>query len=164
MAQSENTQKTKRVTNWMNVAIAVAYLLTMAGMGFINQDSSRTIWIVIPFFCLFLPMAWFAIGAYSYWDAKLPMTEEQKKGSIVRMRHSVVGVIVVSAVNMILDIVFILRCKVFGLSFNTTLGHSGAGADMRLMPELFYMFGFVVLIALSVVFAKIYNKYYGFIQ
>lgn len=100
----ENGRKRTRIANFV---FGIGMFLMLLAAGFINQDSSRTIWILMPYFCLFLPCAYMLIGAGSYWGAPVRMEHAVYNGTIIRMQRSCWGIIVVSAVNVVLDLVFI---------------------------------------------------------
>lgn len=158
----------KKKTGRINLLFVVLYFVFIVGIGLLNQDSSRTLWIVIPYFCMFLPLALFAGGAYTYWHAALPMTPEVYKASIVRMRHSIIGMLGLAGLNIILDIIFIIRHFSGNVAFNTTVDKMGQNTSLRLSGELIYIGGFLILIGISIAFAKVYDKYYtdinGFTQ
>lgn len=136
-------EKGKKRTNWINFFFVILFFAGEIGLGLINQESSRTIWILLPYFTLFLPMAYFAVGAYSYATSPAQMERAAYRGSILRMHRSVLGIIILSVINMALDLVYIVTHK------------------PDIFRELLYIGGFAVILVIAIGFALVYNRNYA---
>lgn len=134
----------KKKTRIMNFLFGLGMLTLVLAAGLINADSSRTIWIVIPYIFLFLPCAYMLIGAGAYWGTPLRMEHAAYNNSIIRMQRSCWGVIVLSIINAILDIVFIV------------LNHK----TIDMGREVLYCVILVVLMAVGIAFGKYFDKVY----
>lgn len=134
----------KKKANLMNVLFGMSMLLLTIAAGLMNADSSRTAWIVFPYLFLFLPCAYMLFGAHSFWGAKIRMEKVVYDTTITRMRRSCWGVIILSAVNSILDIVYIF------LNFS----------DMNKIREFSYLVCMAVLLAVGIAFGKYFDKTY----
>lgn len=138
----------KKKTNWINLGFAVGFLIMMIFAGLVNQDSSRTFWVLFPYIFLFLPSAYMAIGAFSYWSVPLKMERADYIGSVIRLRHSATAIIVLSSINIILDFVFIL------------LYHE----TVQIGKELIYMAGLAIMLAMGIFYGICYDKMFSKIQ
>ena len=47
-------ERQKKKTNLVNIGFAAVFFLIQIAMGMVNQDSSRTFWIVYPYLFIFL--------------------------------------------------------------------------------------------------------------
>ena len=50
------SEKEKKKTNWINMAFAAILLVLQVVAGMVNQDSSRTFWVLYPYLFTFLPV------------------------------------------------------------------------------------------------------------
>ena len=91
-----------------NFLFGGSMLLIAVLAGMLNPESSRTAWIVFPYIFLYLPCAYMLFGAYAFTGAKLKMEKACYDGSIVRMMRSCRGVIILSILNVILDVVYMI--------------------------------------------------------
>ena len=117
-------------------------LAVLAGM--INPESSRTAWIVFPYIFLYLPCAYMLFGAYAFTGVKLRMEKAAYDGSIVRMMRSCRGVTVLSIVNVILDVVYMI------LHFDT----------MDRMKEFSYCGCLVLVAVIGIAFGIYFDRTY----
>lgn len=100
-------QAKKRTCAACNFAAALFALGSLIGAGLANQDSSHTIWIVIPYLCLFLPVGYWFIGALFFCMAPLRMERPVYEGSLLRILHSCRGILVLAAGNLVLELVYL---------------------------------------------------------
>ena len=63
----------KKKTGLVNLGFALALMAVQIAAGMVNQDSSRTFWIVYPYLFVFLPAIYFLIGAVSFWGCPVVM-------------------------------------------------------------------------------------------
>lgn len=138
-------EEEKKKTAIMNFVFFVLFGVLEVAIGMINPDSSRTAWVIFPYIFLFLPIAYFFIGAYTYVGLPVKMEHAAYRGSIVRMRRSAMGIIILAIVNIIADVVFMI---IYRNSLNWA-------------REIIYCVGLVIILVLAVIFGKrMFDKYY----
>lgn len=49
------TEQEKKKSNWLNMAFAAVLLILQVAAGMVNQDSSRTFWVLYPYLFTFPP-------------------------------------------------------------------------------------------------------------
>ena len=138
-------ERQKKKTNLVNIGFAAVFFLIQIAMGMVNQDSSRTFWIVYPYLFIFLPVAYFFVGAASYWSDPLRMQKAQYETGIARMRRSCIGAAFLAVFSAVLDVIYMLQ-------------HLGS---MRLGRELLYLLCHILFLAAAFLYGKYYNKAYG---
>jgi hypothetical protein len=138
-------QKRKQQTGRVNLGVSAAFFALEVAAGLINPDSSRTVWIVLPYFFLFLPMGFLASGALAYLRAPLRMERVAYEHSLVRLRRSCIAVMVLAGVNLLLDAVF--------LAMHASQIHIGR--------EVLYLLCFAAMEALGIFYGKRYDRMYG---
>lgn len=137
-------ERQKRRTNRVNICFSVLFLLLQVVMGMVNQDSSRTFWIVYPYLFLFLPLAYFFVGAVSYCSDPLRMQKAQYETGLARMRRSCNGAMVLAVISAALDVVYMLL-------------HHG---EIRMGRELLYLLCHILFLAAVFLYGRYYNKAY----
>ena len=135
----------KKKTNWVNTGFAAVLILIQTAAGMVNQDSSRTFWIVYPYLFIFLPLAYLFIGAVSYWSDPLKMQKAQYETGLARMKRSCIGSAVLMIISAALDVVYIF------------LHH----AEIRMGRELLYLLCHILFLAAAFSYNRYYNKTYG---
>lgn len=141
----EHGKKKARVRN---VGFGVGMLLAFGIAGMINPDSSRTAWIVFPYLCIFLPCAYMLLGAHSFWNAPIKMKRSLYQVSIVRMQRSCWGVIILAALNIILDFVYMILHR----------------ASLHWMKEIGYCGCLILILSIGIGFGKYFDKNYTPVQ
>lgn len=134
----------KKRTNLVNMGAALAFLVIQTAAGMVNQDSSRTFWIVYPYLFVFLPVAYFLIGAVSYWGCPLRMQKAQYETGLARIRRSCAGAMVMAGICMALDLVYIFI-------------HHG---DVRMGREIVYLLCHGLLLAVGFLYGRYYDRIY----
>lgn len=99
-------EQEKKKSNWLNMAFAAVLLILQVAAGMVNQDSSRTFWVLYPYLFTFLPVFYFLVGAFSYWSDPLRMQKAQYETGIARMKRSCIGSMVMTIISVILDIIY----------------------------------------------------------
>lgn len=138
-------EEQKKKTNWVNIGYTVALIILQVVAGMLNQDSSRTFWIVYPYLFIFLPLAYMFIGAVSYYSDPLRMQKAQYETGLARIRRSCIGSMVLVGISAVLDIVYMI------------LHH----AAIRMGREMLYLFCHILFLAVAFMFGKYYDKTYG---
>lgn len=135
----------KAKTAALNLLFSFLFVGLHVAAGIVNASSSHTFWIVFPYFFLFLPEAYMFVGVISYALAPVRMERADYMGSIVRMKHSCMAVLVLAGINMLLDLFYMIRY------------HAG----IMLGRELFYFGCFAVLAALCVLYGFCYDRMFA---
>ncbi len=137
--------KQKRKNSCICIVYSLCELLIFVLAGLINQDSSRTFWIVFPYLFLFLPIAFQLLGAINLILSDDIMAEKSFNNSLGRIKTSARLLIVLSVINLVLDIVFILL-------------HFG---QIAISSEIIYMVCIVLIIIASIIFGFIFDKLFA---
>lgn len=135
----------RKKTGMVNLAAAVFLLGIQVAAGMVNQDSSRTFWIVYPYLFLFPPLAYMFAGAAAYLGAPRRMQRVQYETGIARIRRSCRGAMALETLCAILDMVYIFLY--FG--------------EVRLERELLYLFCHILFLAAAFCYGRYYNRTYG---
>ncbi len=138
-------EKKKKQTNWINFAFSVAFILVIICAGMINPDSSRTVWIVYPYLFTYLPVAFFLIGCINYGFAKTMMTDEVYQTGLMRIKHSVYAIFIMSGLDILLDLIYII------------VNH----ANINVLHEVEYILFYPVMILIGLIFSKYYDRTYS---
>lgn len=138
-------EKRKKQTGMINLAIVICFFVLEIVAGMLNPDSSRTGWIVFPYFFLFLPMAYMALGAFAYLTVPLKMQNSQYQNSLVRLRRSCIAILVLAGINILMDLIYIF------IHFS----------DIQLYMEIMYLLCFVFMELTGFFYGKIYDRMYG---
>lgn len=139
----EESQKKK--TAWVNLFFSVLLFAIQLFAGMLNQDSSRTFWIVYPYMFVFLPVAYMFLGAVTYFGVPHKMQKAHYETSLMRLRHSCVGAMILVGISGLLDIVYIIRNR----------------GSIRMGMELCYLFLHVLFLLMAVLYGKYYDRTYG---
>lgn len=138
-------KKQKKKTIIENFLYVIAILALQILSGCINPDSSRTAWIVFPYFFIFIPIGYMFMGAVEYIRTPLKMQKVQFERSIERMRRSGIGIIIFTVISMVLDIVFMIL-------------HA---SNMNVLREILYFSLHLAIIAVVLLFSRFYNRNYA---
>ena len=110
-------EKKKRKGALINLCFCFIFLLLQIAAGLINQSSSRTAWIFFPYIMIFLPIAYFFAGAYTFVAIKsdvestqnsFSLSRKEWEKSLARCKHAGSALLVLSGINALLEIVFIV--------------------------------------------------------
>lgn len=135
----------KKKTNRVNIGYTVVLIALQIAAGMLNQDSSRTFWIVYPYLFIFLPLAYMFVGAVSYYSDPLRMQKAQYETGLARIRRSCIGAMVLTGISAVLDVVYII------------LHH----AEIHMGREILYLLCHILFLAVAFMFGKYYDKTYG---
>jgi hypothetical protein len=138
-------EKQKKKTGMYNLLGAVLLLAVQIVAGLVNQDSSRTFWIVYPYLFTFLPLAYLVAGAVRYLEAPLRMQKAHYETSIARIKHSCIGTMVLAGFSVVLDIVYML------------LHHDA----IHMGRELCYLGCHIFYLFLAAVYGRYYDRTYS---
>lgn len=121
------------------------FLLIYLGAGLINPDSSKTAWIVFPYFFLFLPVGFNLLGAFNLVGQKCRMEKAGYEESIIRLKRSSIAILVLSVFNIVLDLIFIC------INYK----------EINFVIEISYILILLMLIASVIAFGVKYDKMFG---
>ena len=138
-------EKDFKKNKFICLGFGILFLLIYLGAGSLNPDSSRTIWIVLPYFFMFLPLAYNILGVINLFGLKTRMEKVQYEESIIRVKNCSMAVLVMAAINIILDLIFIFLNR----------------ADLNFAIQLFYILLLLMLIIAVIAFGKKYDKMFG---
>lgn len=139
------TEQQKKRYAWVNLLFALLTAGAFALGGCINPDSSRTAWIVFPYLCMFLPIGYLFIGAVSFFDAHLRMERAAYEGSLLRIMRSCRGILIMTALSALLDVLFII------------LYHG----RIQLGKELLYLVSHLLIGGIVIGYGILYDRMYG---
>ena len=142
-----NETEKKQVNLWNWFYFAGMFLFWLLA-GLVNQDSSRTFYVLFPYYFIFLPIIYFGYGALNFSGVSSNMDGVAYDGSIRRMHRSGLGIIIWTGINILLDIIYII------LNFQT----------VNLWKEVVYSVFLIGIILVGFLFAKFYDKTYAFLM
>lgn len=116
--------------------------------GFYDNAGSHCLYVMIPYICIFLPAAYFMLGAFNVWQAEVQMTTEQYDKSFGRCKRMPIVIIALSVVSIICDVIFIISNR----------------ATISFENELMFLFFLIVLAFVNCVFYKIYKPAFDCIK
>ncbi len=135
----------KRKTNLANLGFTGLLWAVQIGAGMVNQDSSRTFWIVYPYLFLYLPLAYLFLGAATYLEVSLRMQRVQYETGVTRIRRSLKGAMALSGVCLVLGLVYLAL-------------HFG---EIQVGRELIYLLCHCLFLAVAFLYARYYNRTYS---
>ena len=134
--------KTKKKIQGVCLAFGVLLLAALMIPGLLNQPSSRSIMVCLPYVVMFLPLIFFFFGIFSFFQASLLLTRERFDKSVLRMKHSVVALFVLAVISVLCEVIWIIMNK-------------GGEAPVK---EFIYLLCHIPLMILVFVFGKYYDK------
>ena len=143
-------EKTKKRSVWQFTLFEVLLLAELLGQGMLNQTSSRTLWIVLPYLFQILPVLLMLVGTFEYKLSRLHMVRSEYDKGVARMRRSAYGLIVLTAVSFICTLVYII------------LRHGNEEFDPA--KEVIYLLWHFLTVGLMVLYGKLYSKYFSQIE
>lgn len=132
-----------------NAVILFVFVCLILGVqiiaGLVNQDSSRTAWIVFPYLMIFVPVAYMFRGFLGFAVCPSRMQKVQFETGIERCRRSAIGILILTSLSLMLDVVYMVLHRV----------------ELCVEKELLYAGCHIVLIMLIIFFGKYYNKVFS---
>lgn len=135
----------KKKTNLVNLGFSLLFILLQTAAGMVNQDSSRTFWIVYPYLFIFLPASYFLVGAVSYLGYPLRMQKAQYETGLARIRRSCIGIMALAGLCAALDLVYIFIHR----------------SQVNIGRELVYLLFQGLLLAAGFAYGRYYDRTYG---
>lgn len=138
-------EQKKKNTNLINLGFAAFLAVILLLTGMVNQSSSRTFWVVYPYLFIYLPLIYLIIGVIDYLGCGLHIQIDVYDKSIRRIRHSVWGIIIMSGIAVICDVIYLILFH----------GH------IELARELIYLAGLVFLVVTGVCYGICYDRMFA---
>lgn len=138
---SDTEKKKSSYINLMFV-IGIAAVWILAGM--VNQDSSRTGWIVFLYLFTYLPLIYALFGVAVYWESGTVMSCLQYQQGLLRIRRSLLAVLVMDALGILAELLFIFLYRM----------------EIHAVRELAYLFLHLPVIALVMIYGYYYDHTY----
>ena len=140
-------EKNKKKTYLPCIGFMVAALAVLILQGMLNQPSSRTIWVVMPYIFQFLPVLFFGVGIVEYATCPIRMQREQYDKGVQRMRHCAIGFLVLSVISGMADVVFLVGQL--------------SGYEQGKGREFIYFALHFASVAIAFLFARYYNRIFA---
>ena len=138
-------EKEKKKTYIPCVLFGVLMLISLLMQGLINQSSSRTIWVVLPYFIQYLPALFYLLGVMEYVSSTMRMTRSQYEKGIGRMRFCAVALIVLAVISGICDLIYIII----------------RNGEYLIFREVLYLSIHLVTIMIAATFGRYYNRHFS---
>ena len=134
--------KTKKKIQFICLIFGLLMLAALLVPGLLNQPSSRSVMVCLPYVLIFLPLIFFFFGVFSFFQASLLLTRERFDKSVLRMKHSAIAIIVLVVISAICGTIWFIMNK-------------GGEAPLK---ELVYLLSHIPLAVLAVIFGRYYDK------
>ena len=138
----EMSDSGKKQSSCVNFAFVLGIAAFQLLAGMVNQDSSRTGWIVFLYLFTYLPLIYAFFGVFTYWEAGTTMSCLQYQHGLMRIRKSLFAVLVMDVIGIAFEIIYMV------------LHRNG----MDFAPELMYLLLHLPHIILVVVYGRYYDR------
>lgn len=138
----EMSDSRKKQSSCVNLAFVLGISVFQLLAGMVNQDSSRTGWIVFLYLFTYLPLIYAFFGVFTYWEAGTTMSCLQYQHGLMRIRKSLFAVLVMDVIGIAFEIIYMV------------LHRNG----MDFAPELMYLLLHLPHIILVVVYGRYYDR------
>ncbi|MBR1931994.1 MAG: hypothetical protein IJ833_11120 [Lachnospiraceae bacterium] len=99
----------KKKTYLPCIGFGLLMLGALLGQGLLNQPSSKTVWVVLPYLAQFLPALFYFLGVMEYGMAGIRMKKPDYEKGVQRMRYCAIGLIALSLISALADGVYLIR-------------------------------------------------------
>lgn len=135
----------KKQTGIGNIVYTVVFLAFWIIAGLMNTDSSRVFWVLFPYYFICLPIIYFGYGAVNYLTLPIRMERMAYDASIRRMHRSGLGIIIMTAITILLDIIYMI------------INHQ----NVNIGKEILFIVCLAGVIVVGILYARFYDKYYA---
>ncbi|ABX41198.1 hypothetical protein [Lachnoclostridium phytofermentans] len=97
---------------WINVVFGIVFFLLFTFLGFLNNDSSRIFYVVLPYVILFLPIFYTNMGTIKLLNISGDMTTKEYEFTIQRMRKTTLSMLILAIACSIGEILYLVRNKI----------------------------------------------------
>lgn len=137
---SESTQKRIKLCY---VGLMLLICLFFAGIGMLNNDGSRKIYVVFPYVFMSLPVFYGMMGAVKLFMANQKMTRVEYDHSVIRLRKSSVALLVLSITCVLGEIGYMVK--------NQMTDSAG--------KEYLFLAGTLLIAGISFLMTQLQNRY-----
>ena len=142
LEMSDFAKKRSAVVN-LAFVLGIAVFQLLAGM--VNQDSSRTSWIVFLYLFTYLPLIYAFFGVFTYWEAGTTMSCLQYQHGLMRIKKSLLAVLAMDVIGIAFELLYMV------------LHRNG----LHLVPELVYVLLHLPHIILVACYGRYYDRTYA---
>ncbi|MBE5843571.1 MAG: hypothetical protein E7302_05230 [Butyrivibrio sp.] len=132
----------KKKTYFPCILYGIGMFAATVLQGMVNQASSRTLWVVLPYIIQFLPVLFFLLGIVEYIGATPRMTKPQYDKGIGRMHFCAAALIVLTVISAVSDIVYLIIRR----------------GQYDMTKEVIYLLLHIPVILVAFFFGRYYNK------
>lgn len=105
----ETKETEVKTLKWMSILCMLLIAGIFLGLGFLNNQGSRLIYVILPYIIMFLPIYYGIIGSLKLLSLKERVTLLEYERSSVRVKKSSLSLTVISIATAIGEGVFLLR-------------------------------------------------------
>jgi len=105
--KTDMPKKQEKVCKVLLIAIPVVMAVLFVYMGLLDNNGSRTFYVVLPYVLQFLPISYSIISAVSFYPKEM-LTVIQYEKAYIRIRTSGMWILILSVAGIIGEIVYIL--------------------------------------------------------
>lgn len=138
----EMSDSGKKQSSCVNFAFVLGIAAFQLLAGMVNQDSSRTGWVVFLYLFTYLPLIYAFFGVFTYWSAGTTMTCLQYQHGLMRIKKSLLAVLAMDVIGIAFELLYMV------------LHRNG----LHLVPELVYVLLHLPHIILVVVYGRYYDR------
>lgn len=138
----EMSDSGKKQSSCVNFAFVLGIAAFQLLAGMVNQDSSRTGWVVFLYLFTYLPLIYAFFGVFTYWSAGTTMTCLQYQHGLMRIKKSLLAVLAMDVIGIAFELLYMV------------LHRNG----LHLVPELVYVLLHLPHIALVVGYGRYYDR------
>ena len=135
----------KKKTYLPCILYGIGMLCALILQGMINQSSSRTLWVVLPYFIQFLPALYYMLGIMEYVGAAPRMTRAQYDKGIARMHFCAVAIIVLAVISAGCDVTYLIIRR----------------GEYETGKEILYLSMHLLTAGVAILFGRYYNRHFS---
>ncbi|MBE5962541.1 MAG: hypothetical protein E7256_14385 [Lachnospiraceae bacterium] len=133
----------RKVVGICYLGFQIAFLTVFGLMGLLNTESSRKVYVVLPYMFLFLPIYYGLLGTVKLFRTKAEMTFAEYDQSVLRIRKSAIGMVSLAVAVVVGEVVYLVSNHVTNM----------ASLEYR------FLMGAVFLAVASFLFLQVQSKY-----
>ncbi|WP_026523395.1 MULTISPECIES: hypothetical protein [unclassified Butyrivibrio] len=138
-------ENVKRKTYLPCVLYGLGMFAAVILQGMVNQTSSHTLWVVVPYFFQFLPVLYYMVGILEYAWSTPRMTRPQYDKGIGRMHFCGIAVMVLAIISSLCELLYLIIRR----------------GQYELRTELIYLALHIPVILIAVLFGRYYNRHFA---
>lgn len=98
-----------RHLKWTFFILVCMIAAIFLGIGVLNNEGSRKLYVILPYVFMFLPIFYGFIGTFKLLHANLKMTHIEYEHTVERIKKSSLSLIIIAITTMIGQIIFLIR-------------------------------------------------------